>query len=174
MNTGSNIAVAINAAHDAVERSKREAIGHARECGRLLTEAKATVEHGKWAAWVGEQCAFSMRTAQLYMKAAAYVGDDPAKAQRVADLNLRDLAAFIAERPAADKLLDLGVENADEFSEEDQKALLAMLGWWRKAKPGWRKQWRLELARLAKEQGVPESQVIFPENGGGAGVRLRK
>lgn len=101
------------------------------------------------------------------MKAAAYVGADPAKAQRVADLNLRDLAAFIAERPVVEKLLDLGVEDADEFSEEDQTALLAMLMWWKKGKPAWRKQWRLELARLAKEQGVPESQVIFPKSGGG-------
>ncbi|MER9840132.1 hypothetical protein NKJ59_02580 [Mesorhizobium australicum] len=115
-----------------------------------------------------------MRTAQLYMKAAAYVGEDTAKAQRVADLNLRDLAVFIAERPVAEKLLDFGIEDADELSEEDQNALLAMLGWWKKGKPAWRKQWRLELARLAKEQGVPESQVIFPENGGGDGVRLRK
>src|SRR5688500_15552821 len=105
MNTGSNIAAAINAAHASVEQAKRDGVKHAIECGRLLSEAKATVAHGEWNAWVAGNCTFSMRTAQLYMKVAAYVGTDPAKAQRVADLSLRDIARLIS-RPTIDDHLE--------------------------------------------------------------------
>ncbi|MER8745838.1 DUF3102 domain-containing protein [Mesorhizobium sp. M1004] len=101
MSNGSNIAVAINAAHASVEQAKREGVRHVIECGRLLQQAKTTQPHGQWDAWVSDNCSFSMRTAQLYMKVAKHVGDDPAKAQRVADLNLRVLARLKpSERPA--------------------------------------------------------------------------
>ncbi len=44
--TTSNIAIAINAAHDRVEIRKREGTESAMEAGRLLIEAKSTVAHG--------------------------------------------------------------------------------------------------------------------------------
>lgn len=108
---GSNIAAAINAAHEQVEVAKRQAVVRAIECGKLLAEAKATVKHGEWDSWLEANCTFSARTARLYMKAAKHVGDDPAKWQRVADLSLRELAVFIAKTKAdeveAARLADL-------------------------------------------------------------------
>ena len=92
----SNIAGAINAAHEAVETAKRQVAASARECGRLLAEAKETVAHGGWDAWVQEHCRFSMRTAQLYMRIYRETKDDDAKAQRVADLSIREIARELA------------------------------------------------------------------------------
>lgn len=92
----SNIAGAINAAHEAVESAKRQVAASARECGRLLAEAKETVAHGGWDAWVQEHCRFSLRTAQLYMRIYRETKDDDAKAQRVADLSIREIARELA------------------------------------------------------------------------------
>jgi hypothetical protein len=95
----SNIATAINAAHAGLEAAKSEAVQCAAECGKLLAEAKATVPHGKWDTWVKEHCAFSPRTAQLYMRLARFLeGASPAEAQRVADLSLRQAGRLIPDR----------------------------------------------------------------------------
>jgi len=94
----SNIATAINAAHAGVEAAKSEAVRCAAECGKLLAEAKVTVPHGKWDAWLKKHCAFAPRTAQLYMKLARFLETaDPAEAQRVADLSLRQAGRLIAD-----------------------------------------------------------------------------
>jgi hypothetical protein len=93
----SNIATAINAAHAGVEAAKHEGARHAIECGRLLLEAKETVQHGGWDAWVREHCVFSPRTAQLYVKVFRHVEDDPANPQRVADLSLREASQLVAK-----------------------------------------------------------------------------
>ncbi|RYB06233.1 DUF3102 domain-containing protein [Lichenibacterium ramalinae] len=95
--TTSNIATAINAAHDKVETAKREGTKYAMEAGRLLVEAKATVAHGAWDDWLKANVRFSPRTAQLYMKLARVAEGDPAKAQRVADLSLREATRSVAE-----------------------------------------------------------------------------
>jgi len=91
--TQSNIAGAINAAHAGVEAAKREGARYAVECGRLLAQAKETVPHGGWDAWLRLNTTVSPRTAQLYMRIARHVEDDPAKAQRVAGLSVREAAA---------------------------------------------------------------------------------
>ena len=90
--TTSNIATAINYAHDKVETAKREGTRYAMEAGRLLIEAKATIPHGGWDDWLKANVTFSPRTAQLYMRLVRITGDDPAKAQRVAGLPLRQAA----------------------------------------------------------------------------------
>lgn len=89
----SNIASAINAAHAGVEAAKREGARYAVECGRLLAQAKDTVPHGGWDAWLRLNTTVSPRTAQLYMRIARHVEGDPAKAQRVAGLSVREAAA---------------------------------------------------------------------------------
>jgi hypothetical protein len=91
--TQSNIAGAINAAHAGVEAAKREGARYAVECGRLLAQAKDTVPHGGWDAWLRLNTAVSPRTAQLYMRIARHVEGDQAKAQRVAGLSVREAAA---------------------------------------------------------------------------------
>lgn len=99
----SNIAPLINDTHAKVERARKAVVEHAVECGRLLTEAKATVAHGKWQHWLTANCTFSARTAQLYMRAFKQLSDDPAKAQRVADFSLRQLDNYLAEGERDDK-----------------------------------------------------------------------
>lgn len=97
MTERSNIAGAINAAHAGVEAAKKEGARYAIEPGRLLIQARDTVQHGRWDAWLKANCTMSPRTAQLYMKVARHVGSDPAKAQRVADMSLRELAREVVQ-----------------------------------------------------------------------------
>lgn len=93
----SNIAPLINETHAKVERARQAVVEHAVECGRLLSEAKATVSHGGWQDWIAANCSFSARTAQLYMRAFKQLSNDPAKAQRVADFSLRQLDSYLAD-----------------------------------------------------------------------------
>lgn len=91
--TKSNIASAINAAHAGVGAAKREGARYAVEWGQLPVQAKETVPHGGWDAWLRLNTTVSPRTAQLYARIARHVGDDPAKAQRVAGSSVREAAA---------------------------------------------------------------------------------
>jgi hypothetical protein len=118
--SGSNIVAAINAAHVGVEAAKREGTRFAIEAGRLLSQARDTVPHGGWDAWIKANCTMSPRTAQLYMKLARYVGGDPAKARRVANLRLRDAAREVAKlrRPSQSTARDVA----------DTSELLALWG----------------------------------------------
>ncbi len=65
-------AVRIRELHDQAHKLAAQAIDHALECGRLLTEVKAALPHGRFTAWVAEQCGFSDRTARRYMKLHAH------------------------------------------------------------------------------------------------------
>lgn len=138
--TGSNIASAINAAHAGVEAAKREGARYAVECGRLLMQAKETVPHGGWDAWLRLNTAVSPRTAQLYMRIARHVEGDPAKAQRVADLSVREAAAEAAgekRRAFTNKPL----------SPEGEAQLAEMMKLWDEArdKPQWKEDFAREL-----------------------------
>lgn len=138
--TGSNIASAINAAHAGVEAAKREGARYAVECGRLLLEAKETVPHGGWDAWLRLNTTVSPRTAQLYMRIARHVEGDPAKAQRVADLSVREAAAEAAgERRRAVKNKPLSPEGEAQLAE-------LMKAWDEaKDKPQWKEAFAREL-----------------------------
>jgi phage N-6-adenine-methyltransferase len=106
----------IRAAHRACGTATRAAVGHARDAGRLLLEAKALVPHGGWGAWVRAHAGCSERTAQLYMQLArawpALAGDP----QRVADLALRDAARALAEARSGEA--DGHVSAPDATSDE--------------------------------------------------------
>jgi hypothetical protein len=54
--------------HSAANRDARSALEHAVRCGELLTEAKATVEHGAWLPWIEEHLSFGARQAQKYVR----------------------------------------------------------------------------------------------------------
>lgn len=43
-------------------------MGHIREAGRLLVEAKDRVPHGQWLSWLSRHCGLEESTAQLYMR----------------------------------------------------------------------------------------------------------
>lgn len=64
------LAVKINAEHEATEKAAQASIQHARAAGDMLRKAKATVGHGNWLPWLEQHCQFSRRTAQTYMKIA--------------------------------------------------------------------------------------------------------
>jgi hypothetical protein len=157
----SNIAAAINAEHAKVEAAKQAGVQHARECGRLLCEAKETVAHGKWDAWVKANCSFSPRTAQLYMRVHKHLSGDPAKAQRVADLSLRELDREIAQpRPTKPR----------PFTIEEQRDFEELMRLWYSAKPHWRIGFLGELHRrgeLTDDQFsrgvVAQALLIRPE-----------
>lgn len=142
--TGSNIASAINAAHAGVEAAKREGARYAVECGRLLMQAKETVPHGGWDAWLRLNTTVSPRTAQLYMRIARHVEGDPAKAQRVADLSVREAAAEAAgERRRA-------ITNKP-LSPEAEAHLAEMMKAWDEAKD--KPQWKESFARELFKRG---------------------
>jgi hypothetical protein len=67
----SGLAERINAEHAACLSAAKDAITRAIEVGRLLTDAKARVQHGEWAAWVEANCDFGVRQASSYMRAYA-------------------------------------------------------------------------------------------------------
>ncbi|SDO69874.1 Protein of unknown function [Methylobacterium phyllostachyos] len=141
--THSNIAGAINAAHAGVEAAKREGARYAVECGRLLAQAKDTVPHGGWDAWLRLNTTVSPRTAQLYMRIARHVDGDPAKAQRVAGLSVREAAAEATgpKRTTASRKL-LSPEAEHDFTELKQI--------WDEAKdkPDWQEGAARELFRI--------------------------
>ena len=87
-----DLAARINAEHEAISGALQSGMQHAIAAGQLLIEAKKVVPHSGWLAWIGENCAFSERTAQAYMRVARSLANmsDQAKAQRVADLSFRD------------------------------------------------------------------------------------
>jgi hypothetical protein len=86
-----DLAARIQAAHEAAQSAMRSAVIHAVEAGRLLMEAKKLVRHGNWTGWLKQNCEFSERTAQGYIRLARELSKlaEP-KAQRVADLSLRE------------------------------------------------------------------------------------
>ena len=83
-----DLAARINAAHEEVKRALWRGAEHAIEAGRLLLQAKASVPHGQWLEWIGANCRFSERMAQIYMRLAD--GALESKTKRIADLTVTD------------------------------------------------------------------------------------
>src|SRR5262249_4049118 len=88
--SSNDLAGRINAAHEEVKKALWRGAEQAIEAGRLLLQAKATVRHGNWLEWVGANCRFSERTAQLYMRLAEEAPRLETKTQRIADLTVND------------------------------------------------------------------------------------
>ena len=65
------LAEEINQEHQAFRRAFKATYRSALRAGDLLNEAKEQAGHGNWAGWVADNCAFSMRTAQVYMRLAS-------------------------------------------------------------------------------------------------------
>jgi N6-adenosine-specific RNA methylase IME4 len=108
------IADAINKQHAAAQETARTALEHARRCGELLIQAKATQAHGGWRRWLAEHTTVSERMGQNYMRLArAWQRLVEANPKRVSDLSLRGALEFVArgERQAA--IRDLAHVRAD-------------------------------------------------------------
>jgi hypothetical protein len=95
-----DLAVRINAEHEAACAAIKSGAEHAMAAGDLLIEAKAALNHhGAWLPWLQQNCEMSERTAQLYMRMARNREAIVAAAQNrngVADLSLRGAMAMIA------------------------------------------------------------------------------
>lgn len=83
------LAAEINQAHDQAIRAAQSTLKHAIAVGERLIEAKALVGHGKWLPWLIENCTFSERMAQNYMRLAKHQDEVKSKSATVADLTVR-------------------------------------------------------------------------------------
>lgn len=61
----------IKALHAEVEAAMRAALPKAIRIGELLTDAKASLQHGEWGEWCEQNLPFTVRTASNYMKVFA-------------------------------------------------------------------------------------------------------
>jgi hypothetical protein len=93
------LTAAIKQEHAAVSRAAQSALQHALAAGRLLAEAKATIPHGSWEAYVKDSCGIAPRTASLYQHLHRHRDRLPNR-QHVAELSVRQ-AARLLEQPKA-------------------------------------------------------------------------
>lgn len=120
--TLAQIVEGIRREHEAAGQKVRESLGHARACGDLLIQAKASeeIEHGNWMEWVKEHCPFDHSTANLYMKIARE-WSTLEDSEQVRNLTLRDAARLVYgadvtanEDPSRDEVLDrVGLKSGD-------------------------------------------------------------
>ena len=100
----SQLATKAKEAHSIVVNAPRVVLQHAITAGAALNEAKAKVGHGKWLAWLKENCPdISDRTAERYMKLADGKAklekklQDPAKFDIVSNLTINEALRLIDE-----------------------------------------------------------------------------
>jgi Protein of unknown function (DUF3102) len=88
----------INEAHNEVKLSLKRTGECAIKAGLLLLEVRSYVPRGSFTEWVAEHCAFSDRTAQLYMQLARKFPNP----QNIAGFSLTDLLEMLgpAKLPA--------------------------------------------------------------------------
>jgi hypothetical protein len=155
----SDLATRIRAEHDAAQSAMRSAVGHAVEAGKLLMEAKKSVPHGGWEAWVRDSCGFSERTAQGYMRLARLAPDE---AQRVALLSLRDALKALAEPKSEPAPLPWSGETSWFTPTEIVEAARQVLG-------------RIDIdpASCAKAQEVIQAGLFFTEAENGLAQKWR-
>ncbi len=75
----------INTLHQELLGLARTSLEKALELGQLLSEAKASLEHGQWLPWLANNIRFSERTVQNYLR--IYKNRDLLKSEGVADLS---------------------------------------------------------------------------------------
>jgi len=96
-NSLADLAACIRAEHEQVADAMQVGLAHALRAGELLLTAKKQVEHGRWEAWINEQCGIHARTGQRYMQIAVeFPKLDPEKATRVSLLSFREALRVIA------------------------------------------------------------------------------
>lgn len=90
------IANTVNAEHNELESMLKSSMARAVNIGRLLTEAKQLAGHGNWGAWLKNNCQFSERTAQNYMRVFASY-PELSKSATVADLTYKQALGLLTE-----------------------------------------------------------------------------
>ena len=152
------LAAAINAEHQAAERTARTAVDHARAAGDKLLQAKAQVDHGQWLPWLSANCPdIAVRTAQAYMRLAGNWGTLETKYATVAYLPIND----------ALKLLNAPDSDVDPLESwlsgllTDSRFPIGSLGWLRDIPPavvfldaiGW------TTPAIAERLSIPEKTI---------------
>jgi hypothetical protein len=99
--TLAQIAAQINALHVSIEASLRTSLQTAAEAGRLLTSAKALVNHGEWLPWLATNFRGSARTAQTYLKLAEGATALEQRGHDLAELTLTEAARLLSKPEAA-------------------------------------------------------------------------
>lgn len=111
------IAETVKAEHAKIEGLFREGLSRAFEVGKLLNEAKELVKHGEWGSWIADNCQFSERTAQQYMRVASGL-PELTKSATVADLTYREAVALLAEPKEETKTLTAAEQLEQELCEQ--------------------------------------------------------
>src|SRR5262249_5142850 len=98
----SELITQLNHEHKLVKECVIKGAQHAVKAGELLWEAKRKAGHGQWLEWIAENCEFSERTAQIYMKLASAL-PQLANPQRIADLSLTGAIQMIEDLKAPEE-----------------------------------------------------------------------
>ena len=112
-NTLDKLASEINKEAKLAEQHAMQAVNHALNAGRLLTEAKEQCPHGQWLPWMAENFEGSARTAQGYMRLFEH-RDALANPQRVAHLSVREALKMLAEPQAVEPIKNDTVSHLTE------------------------------------------------------------
>ncbi len=86
----------INEAHAAAYEKARSAVEHARTCGEMLIQAKESIGHGGFLAWLAANCHVGERQARNYMRVARE-WEAIAKSAMSADLTITEALALTAK-----------------------------------------------------------------------------
>jgi hypothetical protein len=119
----------VNHEHKQVKECVIKGAQHAVKAGELLWEAKRKAGHGRWLEWIAENCEFSERTAQLYMKLASAL-PQVANPQCVADLSLTGAIKMIEDLKAPEETAIPKVRSSrktDKVTEAIKNSPLAIL-----------------------------------------------
>jgi hypothetical protein len=92
----------VNDEHKQVKECGIKSALHAVKAGELLWEAKRKAGHGQWLEWIAQNCEFSERAAQIYMKLASTL-PQLANPQRIADLSLTAAIKMIEDLKAPEE-----------------------------------------------------------------------
>ncbi len=107
----------INEHHGKHESGLRDSLQHALYAGQKLLRVKELLGHGNFGKWQKENCRFSARTGQKYMRIARKWGELGANAPSTAHLTIEEVLGLLAE-PAAADTENVEIDAADEFSPD--------------------------------------------------------
>jgi hypothetical protein len=78
----------------------QEALRHAINCGKYLTEAKANVPHGEWIEWVKANCQFSKKTDEVYRALFRAKEELLKESKRATNFSIRGAVSWLKKRRA--------------------------------------------------------------------------
>ena len=120
----------INASHQQFVEAVRHSLGHARQAGVLLLQAKEKVKAagGSWEVWAQENCRFTLSTAQRYMRVAdnyhrlRELVKDPGRLSLTRALRLLSRGPGQADGPAPPACRPFRLGSREEVHELARKA----------------------------------------------------